>query len=215
MDGVLVDTREFHFDSWNTALAAYGEAMPRDFFEATFARRSKEILQKLLQARYSESFAEEILERKGKRFRAISHGKLAFMTGVTPLLHAFQARHIPQVIASSAAKKDLDYLLDEVQGHTYFDHIVSAATMQGKPAPDVFQEAARVLGVEPHRCLVIEDMNDGAQAAHAASMLCIAVQTSQTVAELPAADWVINRLSDVDADRILDWAEQQPTRKVL
>jgi sugar-phosphatase len=66
----------------------------------------------------------------------------------------------------------------------------------GKPAPDPFLEAARRLGVDPARCLVVEDAPKGLEAAHAAGCFTLAVVTTTPVEELDA-DAVVTNLADV------------------
>lgn len=66
--------------------------------------------------------------------------------------------------------------------------VLSSATdvAQGKPAPDIFLRAAELLGVEPARCLVVEDAASGVAAARAAGMAVLAVLTSTPAGELDA-----------------------------
>jgi len=59
---------------------------------------------------------------------------------------------------------------------------------RGKPAPDIFLKAADQLGIPPGECLVFEDAPAGIEAAHAAGMRALAVETSHTRKELEAAD---------------------------
>jgi beta-phosphoglucomutase-like phosphatase (HAD superfamily) len=91
-----------------------------------------------------------------------------------------------------------------------FRTIVSADDVpRGKPAPDVYLEAARRLGVAPARCLVIEDSRNGVLAGRAAGARVVLVPNASAppgpgVAEL--ADAVIERLSDLP----LAWPETAP-----
>ena len=68
--------------------------------------------------------------------------------------------------------------------------ITAEDVAQRKPAPDIFLCAARRLGIEPRRCVVIEDAPSGIQAARAAAMRCIAVAQTFPAADLSAADLV-------------------------
>jgi len=69
-----------------------------------------------------------------------------------------------------------------------FDAIVTSPdTDQNKPAPDMFLQAARRMGVDPAHCLAVEDTPDGIQAAKSAGCKCLALTTSFTEAELLAA----------------------------
>jgi mannitol-1-/sugar-/sorbitol-6-phosphatase len=68
----------------------------------------------------------------------------------------------------------------------------------GKPAPDPYLLAAERLGVEPTRCLVIEDAPAGVESAHAAGARVIAVASTLPAAVLAKADVVVQRLNDID-----------------
>jgi beta-phosphoglucomutase-like phosphatase (HAD superfamily) len=82
---------------------------------------------------------------------------------------------------------------------------------RGKPAPDVFLEAARRLGVPPEECLVIEDTRYGVEAAKRAFMRCIAVPY---LTDPPLADAFLmadllfpDGMKGFDADRAFGWIE--------
>ena len=73
-----------------------------------------------------------------------------------------------------------------------------------KPAPDIFLEATRRLGLEPSSCLVIEDAISGIAAAKAAGARCLAVTTSFPPERLAEADWIAPGLDHVPTEA-LDW----------
>jgi len=85
-------------------------------------------------------------------------------------------------------------VINELKLASYFDTLVSASAMSGKPDPAVFLESARRIGVEPANCVVIEDAIPGVQAAKSAGMKCIAVLTTNPAAALSAADVIAERL---------------------
>jgi HAD superfamily hydrolase (TIGR01509 family) len=79
-------------------------------------------------------------------------------------------------LASSSNRSVIDSVLDNAGLVTTFEVTVSSEEVaRGKPAPDVFLEAARRLGVAPGRCAAIEDSANGLRAAHAAGMRLIAI----------------------------------------
>src|SRR5262249_59183392 len=80
-----------------------------------------------------------------------------------------------------------------------FEAVVSGVEVaHGKPAPDVFLEAARRLGVPPDACLVIEDSQRGVQAARAAGMRCVAIPCRETRRhDFSAATLVLPALPDL------------------
>src|SRR4029077_15130750 len=105
-------------------------------------------------------------------------------------------------LASSAHRAVIDAALDATGLTRVFAGVVSSDEVaHGKPAPDVYLEAARQLGVDPAACLVVEDSFNGVRAARAAGMTVVLVPT-QSVPPAPgtaeAADLVLDRLSELD-----------------
>jgi HAD superfamily hydrolase (TIGR01509 family) len=79
-------------------------------------------------------------------------------------------------LASSSNRTLIDALLDLAGLTEYFEATVSSEEVaRGKPAPDVYVEAARRLGVDPARCAAIEDSHAGIRSAKAAGMRVIAI----------------------------------------
>lgn len=75
--------------------------------------------------------------------------------------------------------------------------VTATDVQQGKPHPDPFLLAARRMGIDPTRCIVVEDAPAGVQAGHAAGMKVIAVATTHQPAQLSEAERVVVRLSNI------------------
>ena len=93
-----------------------------------------------------------------------------------------------------------------------FNAIVSGSQLPGKPAPDVFLEAARAVDTPPQNCLVIEDAVTGVAGAKSAGMLCLAVTNTNTAENLRQADYILNSLLELNLDFmeiLLDWPSQK------
>jgi len=85
----------------------------------------------------------------------------------------------------------------------YLSVLVSGESVaHGKPAPDVFLRAAAELGVEPAKCLVIEDAVAGVEAAHTGGMRCIAVAGERDLPGLRKADLMVKDLTQVTVECI-------------
>jgi HAD superfamily hydrolase (TIGR01509 family) len=121
-----------------------------------------------------------------------------------------RARGLPVAVASGSSPSVLRAVLDKVGLAAEADAIVSAEDVaRGKPAPDIFLEAARRLGVPPQHCAVVEDSRHGVEAASRASMPCIAVpyltekplDDAFTLAELLFEDG----MATFDPERALAW----------
>jgi beta-phosphoglucomutase-like phosphatase (HAD superfamily) len=86
----------------------------------------------------------------------------------------------PLAVASSSNRPLIDAVLELSGLAPQFRATVSSEEVaRGKPAPDVYLEAARQLGVDPARCVAIEDSSNGLRSAAAAGMTVIAVPNQE------------------------------------
>lgn len=116
------------------------------------------------------------------------------------------AAQVPVAIASSAHPDVIAAAIDALGLRDVLGAIVSSDDVpHGKPAPDVYLAAAAQLGVEPARCLVVEDSVNGVRAGKAAGMFVVLVP-NESVPPRPGtaalADHVIDRLADLDPQRV-------------
>ncbi len=112
-------------------------------------------------------------------YRELSRGRLSPMNGLHRLIDRLTHERIPMALATSAPKLNVEHTLVELGLSDAFPIIVRGDEVpRGKPAPDVFIEAARRLAVDPADCLVFEDAPMGIAAAQAAGMRVVALTTS-------------------------------------
>jgi HAD superfamily hydrolase (TIGR01509 family) len=109
-------------------------------------------------------------------------------------------------VASSSNRPLIDTVLEVAGLAQYFDATVSSEEVaHGKPAPDVYLEAARRLGVESHRCAAIEDSHGGIRSAKAADMRVIAIPNPSYPpddASLAQADVLLGSLDELTPELI-------------
>jgi len=100
--------------------------------------------------------------------------ELAPIPGVIDLLDRLGALRIPYCIASGGSLERISFALEVIGLTSRFCHFFSSEQVErGKPAPDLFLYAAKTLGAEPERCVVIEDSPFGIQAGRSAGMQTI------------------------------------------
>jgi beta-phosphoglucomutase len=207
VDGTLVDTAELHFAAWVRLSEELGKPFTREQFAATFGLRNPEIIPGLYGAHLSEREVAELGERKEDYYRAAAEVGVSLLPGVRPLLEGLAAAGFRQGVGSSAPRGNLDLILRLTGVGQFFDAVVSMEdTQRGKPDPQVFLVAASRLGVEPQRCVVIEDAVAGVQAAKAGGMKCVGVTfVGHHPAEKLAAagaDLVVPTLEQVTASAV-------------
>ena len=198
MDGVLIDTGEFHYLAWSQTLTEYNIPFSRQLFQATFGMNNAGTLFTLLGQEPSAELYSAITHCKEERFRCIIHGQAQLLPGVIETLRLLRAKGFRQAIASSAPPANIDLMADELNLRGYFDAIVSGYDLPGKPEPDVFLAAARLIEVAPQDCIVIEDSVSGVEGAKRAGMKCIAVTTTNPADKLRRADCSVANLLQLE-----------------
>jgi beta-phosphoglucomutase family hydrolase len=194
MDGVLVNTGNFHYKAWRVTLDEHGIPFSFDTFRKTFGMNNEGILRFLLGESYTHERYIEISDQKEATFRDAIKDQVQLLPGVYPLINALRQAKIPQAIGSSSPQANIDAIVDELNLRPYFQALVSAVGMPGKPDPVVFLTAAQELGMPPESCIVVEDAIPGVEAARRASMKCVAVTTTNPAEDLQTADLVVDRL---------------------
>jgi len=118
-----------------------------------------------------EEISAEVVRRLEDRYRR----ELPLIPGAEQAVQRLAARW-PLALASSSNRELIDLVLESSGLGRYFEASVSSEEVaRGKPAPDVFLEAARRLGVGPTSCAAVEDSENGILAAKAADMRTIAI----------------------------------------
>jgi len=198
MDGVLVDTGDFHYQAWVRTLDLYKIPFSRAEFNNTFGMNNRAIIQILLGEKFNEELFNQISDQKEVLFRQLICGMAKPLPGVLEALDYFRAKGYRQAIASSAPLENIDALIDEMHIRNYFDAISSGYNMAGKPSPDVFFAAAKAIRVPSQNCLVIEDSVTGVEGARRAGMTCLAVTNTHSAVSLKDADRVVDSLLEMD-----------------
>lgn len=195
MDGVLVDTGPLHAVAWRELFAPFGV----DFDEQRYAREASgrprdAVIRAVLGDRPDH---EALMAAKAERFlAAVAREGVPVVPGARALIQRARSAGLPVAVATSSrlatpvlAHAGLDGLFDAVVDRTQVAH--------GKPAPDLFLEAARRVGVGPDACLVVEDAAPGVQAAVAAGCAVVGLARDGGT-QLGAAHRVVDHLDRID-----------------
>jgi beta-phosphoglucomutase family hydrolase len=194
MDGVIVDSGPYHFNSWHNTLDQYSLVVSEAQLRRMFGMTSPEVVRILFGANVKEEFVTQLCEEKELLFREAIKENAEYLPWVEYWLNEFKQSGIKQAIASSGSQENIDAVLDTLGTRLYLDEIVSGKDLPSKPDPAVFLKAARQLSVEPKNCLVIEDAIAGVAGAKAAGMKCLAVTTTNYPEDLSDADMILKNL---------------------
>eukprot|EP00397_Hematodinium_sp_SG-2012_P045870 GEMP01051656.1.p1 GENE.GEMP01051656.1~~GEMP01051656.1.p1 ORF type:complete len:264 (+),score=52.05 GEMP01051656.1:66-794(+) len=141
-----------------------------------------------------EEFEKRYFESMEKRYASLPQ-----MKGAWQLVHFLHARGIKVAIATSSPKESFD---TKILAHPkILERVHKVVTgnevSNGKPAPDIFLEAAKRLGVEPQNCVVVEDSPHGVAAAVAGGMRVAAIPNPSFPGDFSKATVVITELADI------------------
>jgi len=213
MDGVLVDSYRPHFQSWQMLAAENGLSISQEQFAATFGRTSREIIRTLWPEHVTDEQQVAAWDaRKEAIYRELLERDFPEMDGAGKLLTDLHAAGFALAIGSSGPPENLQAALKGLTGAERISATVNGHEVtHGKPDPEVFLLAARRLGVQPHRCAVIEDAPAGIDAARRAGMAAIAITGTAERKKLARADLIVDSLRELSPGMIRELIDRRPT----
>jgi beta-phosphoglucomutase len=204
LDGVIVSTDEYHFRAWKKLATEEGipfERADNERLRGVSRMESLDIILEKATRAYTPAEKTALAERKNDYYR-VSLQDLSpadILPGVLAVLQQLKVREVKVAIGSSSRNAVPILLAIGLAGA--FDAIVDGTHIaRSKPDPEVFTKAGHRLGIEPARCLVVEDAEAGVVAGVAAGMPVLAVGSacSHPAATLRAPD-----LSRITVDQML------------
>ena len=178
-DGVLIDSEAICNRVVAEVLTADGWAMTADECEARFIGLTFHDTQVMAEAHLKRCLGADWVDRLVVLVVEAMARDVLPMDGALEALAAVDAMGLPWRIASNSSHEEMDAKFgrvgwqDLVRGRTHSAADCIARGGAGKPAPDVFLDAAMAQGIDPAACLVIEDSLPGAIAARSAGMACL------------------------------------------
>lgn len=179
LDGVIVDTAKYHYLAWQKIAGELGiEFTPEhnEELKGVSRVRSLDIILNLGKINASQSDKDRWLIQKNEDYLSylVNMDESEILPGVLPVLQYLKEKK--QAIALGSASKNARPILEKVNIISYFDAIVDGNDVtNAKPDPEVFLQAAKLLGVPDEDSIVFEDSVAGVQAANIASMTSIGI----------------------------------------
>ncbi len=172
VDGTLVDTNYLHALAWSRALRDAGEWAPTNAIHRLVGMGGDQLVVRLL-----GHTSETATQARTTRYAELIDEAQPF-PGAGDLLRRAHDEGLAVVLASSAAPDELERMIEVVGAGDVIDATTSAGDVDdAKPSPDVFEKAMEVGAIDPERCLAVGDSVWDVQAARAAGVGCVAVET--------------------------------------
>ena len=173
-DGVLVDSEGPSNRVVAEEVSKLGWTMDAAESMRRFVGFRLEQLPPLVEPQIGRPVPEDWVETLRRRIIDVLARELRPVEGAREAMRTLDGLGVPYRVASNSSHKEMRAKFARTEMLPLLDRAHSADDVgKGKPAPDVFLQAARAEGVPPGACLVIEDSVPGAMAARAAGMACL------------------------------------------
>jgi HAD superfamily hydrolase (TIGR01509 family) len=177
MDGLMLDTESIAQTAWEQAFARTGRTLTPEMFGRMIGRNKRDCAE-LMGEWFGADFDFGATYRQcGMIYEELiaAHG-LPLKPGVMELLRELAARGVPLAVATSTRQPKARQRLEQAGLLGFFAVVVAGdEVVNGKPAPEIYREAARRLGIDPALSFALEDSHAGVRAAHAAGLKVIMV----------------------------------------
>ena len=168
-DGTLAETAPLHYHACSNAMATFGAVMPRPWYMARVGLSLVELMA-AFEADFGVRLDPQAVRLAAVPFYAGGFAKVREVTAVTAVARRYAGR-VPMAVASGGHRDNVENTLRALGLAGLFAAVVTIEDVgHGKPAPDLFLQAARRLRVPPAACVVFEDTDQGLEAARRAGM---------------------------------------------
>ncbi|MFS8865622.1 HAD family phosphatase [Synechococcus sp. H55.9] len=208
MDGVIVDSEPIHARAGVIALQRCQISLDLAPISLQFKGRTDQDMFEYLVEHLTDTppaerslLVQRLIEEKAKAFGELL-GEVPLVPGVLEFLAASRRRFSALALTTSATRRDQEQIFQRFNLHRWFDAVVTAEDIRrAKPDPEPYLKTAAKVGLDPSRCLVVEDSTHGIRAAKGAGCLAVGLTTAFTAEELrrAGADAVVNSFAELAA----------------
>jgi len=198
LDGLMFNTEELYQEVGGTLLARRGKEFTTELLNKMMGRKSDVALALMIEHHQLDATPEQLAAETAEIFGGLLPHRLAPMPGLLDLLAALEASHIRKGIATSSSRAFVDHVLGIFNLAPRFSFVLASEDIEhGKPAPDVYQLAARRHGLPAAEMMVLEDSHIGCQAAVASGAYAVAVPHGPSMQHrFPGVQFIAETLAD-------------------
>ena len=204
MDGTLVDSELFHYESWKDILARHKvEKFPFVDFLAYVGTSDEKLAEDFIESERIPLSVEELVSQKRLIYLKMIPD-IDLLPGVRKTLELFHGT-LPLAVASSSPRIELDRILKTQKLDSYFEQVIGGDMVsRKKPDPEIYLKTCDLLGLHPSLCVAFEDSESGVAAARNAGMSVVAIPHGLSKHhDFGRADLVVSRMDEVN-DSLLD-----------
>jgi HAD superfamily hydrolase (TIGR01509 family) len=205
MDGVLVNSNPYHLAKWVEFLDHHKirykeEELP----ELILGKRNDTAFQHFLGPDLTPEESHRLSEEIEETFRRVFKPHARPLPGLDGLIKECHAAGVPMAVASSAVRRNIEFVVDALGYRPYFRIMVSGDEVtHAKPDPEIYLKAADHLGIDPADAVAFEDSYVGIGAVKNAGMKCVAIASTFPIERLaPLADLAVPGFESVSLETL-------------
>ena len=202
MDGVIIDSEEIHKKAYFETFEAVGVPVSEELYKTFTGSSTLNAFQKLVHHFQLDISPEDLVLDKRKRYVNYFENDptLHLVSGVEDLIKKAHQKGLTLILASSSAMENIERVFNRFQLQEFFTAKISGADLKAsKPHPEIFEKAAMMSGISKQNCVVIEDSDNGIDAANSAGIFVFGYKNPLAADQtLEKADLIIDDLREVE-----------------
>lgn len=203
MDGVIIDSEFIHKKAYFETFISLGLDVSEELYKTLTGASTLNVFQKVIDHFGLDADPEELVLQKRKRYVDYFENdpSLHLVDGVEDIIQYLYNKGITLVVASSASMPNINRVFKRFNLDQYFTAKISGADLsQSKPHPEIFEKAAELGSSARDNCIVIEDSDNGIQAANDAGIFVFGFKNPMSADQtLEHADVVISEFKELKA----------------
>jgi HAD superfamily hydrolase (TIGR01509 family) len=205
MDGVIIDSNPAHKIALKQFCKKHGHDLSdQQLHQKIYGRTNKDWIPNVF-GKLSPEEVKRYADEKEALFRDIYKDDIKALKGLPGFLEQASRLGVPQAIATSAPRENVDFTLACTGIGKYFKVILDESFVnRGKPDPEIYLKTAAALGFDPQYCVVFEDSLSGVESGKAAGCKVVGLTTTHSAEELLKADFCMPDFDAYTVEEILN-----------
>lgn len=213
LDGTLVDSEPNYYTGDKRFLAEYGIELTEEMKQRYVGIGCRSMMEEIKVEFNIKDSIDVLIAKKNKYYSDVAKNNTVVFPEMLKLLQMLKANNFPMAVASGSSPDVIQMIIQDTNIKQYFDVVLSSEEVKrGKPAPDIFLEAAKLLNIAPSNCMVLEDSRYGIEAAKSAGMCCIGIpfpDNEKLHNSFKKSDLLYkNGIEDFSAEEVFAWLKK-------
>ena len=209
MDGVITDNNPYHKKAWDKFSEQYGVRLTSDEVNNyIFGRVARDTVEYIFKKKLTQEEIDDYVEQKENIYKKIYEAHIKPVDGLIAFLEVLTLNKFKLAMATSAPRGNVNFTFRHIPIKHFFDVILDEdSIINGKPHPEIYIKAIKMLGLVPEQCLIFEDSLPGIAAAKGSGAFVIGVSTTHDEAELSGVHKVIRDFNQVNINDLKKMTE--------